>query len=133
MEDLDWELNTSELCKKANSRISLLVQIKICWYMSTEYLLKTCISFIRCLRVCLCGIALATLTVNQTCELERVQKTCFRVTLGREHKGVWDWNVQAWYRQRKTVSILWKKCLLNTNHRSLFMRNILLHNHNLGE
>ena len=64
MEDLDWELNTSELCKKANSRISLLVQIKICWYMSTEYLLKTCISFIRCLRVCLCGIELSTRPVH---------------------------------------------------------------------
>ena len=44
-EDLDLELNTSELCKKAYSKISLLFKLKYVG-MSTEDLLKTYISII---------------------------------------------------------------------------------------
>ena len=34
-----------------------------------------------------CVVWHSTLTVNQTCALERVQKTCLRVILGREYRG----------------------------------------------
>ena len=74
-EDLDWELNTLELCKKAYSRISLLCKLKYVG-LSTQDLLKTYISFIRCLLEYACVVWHSTLTVNQTCALERVQKTC---------------------------------------------------------
>ena len=49
-EDLDWELNSSEQCKKAYSQISLLCKLKYVG-ISTQDLLKTFISFIRCLQV----------------------------------------------------------------------------------
>ena len=74
-EDLDWELNTLELCKKAYSRISLLCKLKYVG-LSTQDLLKTYISFIRVLLEYACVVWHSTLTVNQICALERVQKTC---------------------------------------------------------
>ena len=46
--------------------------------MSSEDLLKTYISFIRCL---------LEYAFNQTYALERVQKTCLKVILGREYEG----------------------------------------------
>ena len=60
-EDLDWELNTSELCKKAYSRIYLVRKSKYV-LVSTQGLLKTFISFILSLLdgVCLCGLTLHT-------------------------------------------------------------------------
>ena len=82
-EDLNWKLNTSELCKKAYSRICKLKYVG----MSTEDLLKTYISFICCLPEYSCVVWHSTLTVNQTCALERVQKTCLMVILGREYRG----------------------------------------------
>ena len=117
-EDLDWVLNTSELCKKAYSRISLLCKLKYVG-MSTQDLLKTFISFIRCLLEYACVVWHSKLTVNQTCALERVQKTC----LGREYRGE--------VRREKLSLSFGKKCLLSVNHRSLFPRNISLHNYNL--
>jgi len=44
-------------------------------------------SFIRCLLEYACVAWHSTLTVNQTCALERVQKTCLRVIRGREYRG----------------------------------------------
>ena len=55
--------------------------------MSTQDPLKTYISFIRCLLEYACVVWHSTLTVNQTCALERVQKTCLRVILDREYIG----------------------------------------------
>ena len=60
-EDLDWELNTSELCKKAYSRISLLcMQIKICWYVFSGSTQNLYIVYTLPTGVCLCGLALNT-------------------------------------------------------------------------
>ena len=136
-EDLDWELNTSELCKKAYSRISLLCKLKYVG-MSTQDLLKTYISFIRCLLEYACVVWHSTLTVNQTCALERVQKTCLRVILGRDYEGYESAlevsNLETLEVRREKLCLSFgKKCLLSSNHRSLFPRNIPLHNHNLRE
>ena len=142
IEDLDWELDSLELCKKAYSQISLLVQSKICWYVywrstpkmayswifllvqsktcwywrSTKDLLQTCISFIGCL-LKYASVWSGTGHFNG----QPVQKTCLRVILGNEYKGLWDctWNVQAWYlievRREKLCLSYENKCLLNTN------------------
>ena len=82
-EDLDWELNTSEMFINAHSRISLLCKLKYVG-MSTEDLLKTYISFKRCLLEYACVVWHSTLTVNQTCALERVQKILSREYIGYE-------------------------------------------------
>ena len=78
------------------------------------------------------------LTVSQTCALERVQKICLRVILGREYIGyesaleVSKLETIEVRREKRCLSF-GGKCLLNSNNRSLFPRNISLHNHNLRE
>ena len=55
------------------------------------------------------------LTVNQTCALERVQKTCLRVRLGREYRGyesalkVSNLERLEVRREKKSLSIVWEK------------------------
>ena len=134
-ENLDWELNMSELCIKAYFQISLLCKLKYVG-MSTQDLLKTYIWFIRVLLEYVCVVWHSTLKVNQTWTLERVQKTCLRVILGREYRG---YESALEVSNLETLEIHWEKlclsfgekCLLSSNHRSLFPRNIPLHNHNL--
>ena len=76
----------------------------------------------------------STLKVNQTC----VQKTCLKVILGREYRK-YESALEVLYldtlvMQGKKLCLLFgNKCLLSSNHRSLFPRNIPLHNHNLRE
>ena len=117
-EDLDWELNTLELCKKAYSRISLLSKLKYVG-LSTQDLLKTYISFIRVLLEYACVVWHSTLTVNQICALERVQKPCLRVILGREYRGYESAlevsNLETLEVRREKL-LFGKKCLLSSNH-----------------
>ena len=104
----------------------LAVQIKICWYVysgSTQnlYIVYT--------------LPTGVLTVNQTCAIERVQKTCFSVILAREYiYRIWVcmYNLEILEVRRKKLSF-GKKWLLNSNLRSLFPRKIPLHNHNHWE
>ena len=74
------------------------------------------------------------MTVNQTCALERVQKTCPRVILGREYRGYESAlevsNLETLEVRREKLCLSFgKKYLLSSNNRSLFPRNIPLHNH----
>ena len=125
--DLDWELNTSELCKKAYSWISSLCKLKYVG-MSTP---GSTPNFYAAYWSSL--VWHSTLMVNQTCALEGVQKTCFREILGGEYIG-YESNLETLeVRRQKLCLSFGKKCLLNSKHRSLFPWNIPLHNHNLRE
>ena len=122
------------MCKKEYSRISLLCKLKYVG-MSTQDLLKTFLSF---LLEYACVVWHSKLTVNQTCALERMQKTCLRVILGREYWEYMSLHLKCITLKHlkfveKTLSIVWEKCLSSSNHRSLFPRNISLHNYNLRE
>ena len=98
--------------------------------MGAKDLLKIYISFIRCLLEYACVVWHSTLTVNQTCTLERVQKTCLRAILGREYRGyesaleVSNLEPLEVHREKLCLSF-GGKCLLSLNHRSLFPRIFL--------
>ena len=74
-ESLSWERNTKEICMKAYSRISMLTKLKYAG-VSIEDLLDIYILFIRSTTE-YCSVAFhSSLTVDQTTDLERIQKTC---------------------------------------------------------
>ena len=80
-EDLSWEKNTKEICRKSYSRMSMLTKLK---YIGTsiEYFLEIYVLFIRSISE-YCSVAYhSSLTVSQSTDLERIQKTCLKIILG---------------------------------------------------
>jgi hypothetical protein len=68
-EDLSWDRNTKEMCRRAYCRMSMLTKLKYVG-VSTEDLIDIFILFIR------------SLTVAQATDIERIQKTSLKVILG---------------------------------------------------
>ena len=80
-EDLGWEKNTREVCKKAFSRVSVQSKLKYAG-ISTEDLIVIYTLFIRSLTE-YCSVAFhSALTENQSHKLEAIQSTCLKVILG---------------------------------------------------
>ena len=83
-EDLKWERNTKEICRKAYSRIALLTKLKYVG-VSIDDLLDIYILMIRSLTE-YCSVAFhSSLTVGQATDIERIQKTCLKVILGENY------------------------------------------------
>ena len=80
-QDLSWGKNTSEMCRKAYSRVSMLTKLKYVG-VSEEDLIEIFVLFIRSVLE-YCAVAFhSSLTVEQATDIERVQKTCLRIILG---------------------------------------------------
>ena len=80
-EDLSWDKNTQEMCRKAFSRISMLTKLRYVG-VNTEDLIEIYVLFIRSITE-YCAVAWhSSLTVEQSTDIERIQKTCLRVILG---------------------------------------------------
>ena len=80
-EDLSWERNTKEICRKAFSRISMLTKLRYVG-VSTEDLIEIYILFIRSVTE-YCAVAFhSSLTVAQATDIERIQRTSLKVILG---------------------------------------------------
>ena len=79
-EDLGWEENTKQICRKAYTRVSLLTKLKHIG-ISIEDLLTIYILFIRSLTE-YCSVAFHTsLTIRQADKIEAIQKNCLRIIL----------------------------------------------------
>ena len=79
-ENLTWNLNTQELCKKAYARISMLTKLKYVG-VSIDDLIEVYVLFIRSL-VEYCSVLWhSRLTQELVYDLERVQKICLRIIL----------------------------------------------------
>ena len=80
-EDLSWDRNTREMCRKAYSRMSMLTKLRYVG-VSTEDLVDIYILFIRSITE-YCDFSFhSSLTVTQATDIERIQKTCLKVILG---------------------------------------------------
>ena len=79
-EDLSWDLNSQEMCKKAYKRITLLTKLKYVGVSTTD-LVTIYTLFIRsCLEYC--SVVFHSSLTKQQCEMiERVQKICLKVVL----------------------------------------------------
>ena len=83
-EDLSWAKNTKELCRKAYSRMSMLTKLRYVG-VSTEDLIEIYILFIRSTTE-YCSVAFhSSLTIEQSTDIERVQKTSLKVILGESY------------------------------------------------
>ena len=80
-EDLSWQKNTQEICRKAYARLSMLTKLKYVG-VSTEDLIDIYILYIRSLTEYCATAFHSSLTLEQSTDLERSHKTCLRVILG---------------------------------------------------
>ena len=79
-EDMSWSRNTTEICRKAYSRLGMLTKLKYVG-VSTEDLLNIYILFIRsCAEYC-SVVYHSRLTADHITSLERIQKTCLKIIL----------------------------------------------------
>ena len=81
---LDWARNTSEICKKAYARVSMLTKLKYAG-VKTEELLNIFLLYIRSVLEYCSVLWHSTLTGEQTHDIERVQKTCLKIILGADY------------------------------------------------
>ena len=83
-EDLSWDRNTKEMCRKAYSRMSMLTKLKYVG-VKTEDLIEIYTLFIRSITE-YCAVAFhSSLTVAQATDIERIQKTSLKVILGENY------------------------------------------------
>ena len=83
-DDLKFERNTQDICKRAFARISMLTKLKYVG-VSTPDLVDVFSLFIRSLLEYCCVVWHSTLTQEQSYDIERVQRTALKVILGEEY------------------------------------------------
>jgi hypothetical protein len=84
-EDMSWSRNTTEICRKAYSRLGMLTKLKYVG-VSTEDLLNIYILFIRSCAAEYCSVVYhSRLTVDHITSLERIQKTCLKIILSESY------------------------------------------------
>ena len=81
---LDWDKNTREMCKKAYARMTMLTKLK---YVGTPVydLLDIYNLYIRSVLEYCCVVWHSTLTLQQSTNIENVQKLCLKIILGSEY------------------------------------------------
>ena len=83
-DDLSWDKNCQEICKRAYARLSLITKLKYVG-VSTNHLLDIYILFIRSV-VEYCSVAFhSSLTQQQSNKLEKIQKVCLKVIYGEDY------------------------------------------------
>ena len=126
-EDLSWERNTTEICRKAYSRMSMLTKLKHAG-VSTDDLLDVYKLFIRTITE-YCAVSFhSSLTVSQATDIERIQKVCLKIILGCEYTTNSDALDMVGLdtlhdRREKRCLDFAKKCLKHPVHKRLFPIN----------
>ena len=83
---LDWDKNTREICRKAYARMTMLTKLKYVG-INKDDLLNIYILYIRSLLEYCSVVWHSTLTLEQSSNLEGVQRLCLKVILGSEYNG----------------------------------------------
>ena len=80
-DDLRWDKNTKAICQKSYARMSMLTKLRYAG-VKTEDLIQIYVLHIRSLTEYCATAFHSSLTVEQSQDLERIQKTCLKVILG---------------------------------------------------
>ena len=83
-EDLTWDVNVKETCKKAYTRTQMLTKLKFAGIANVELVLIYKL-FIRSLTEYCSVVYHTSLTIELKRNLELVQKTCLRIILGNRY------------------------------------------------
>ena len=85
-DNLKWDLNTADICKRAYARISMITKLKYVGVSEDDLIDVYCL-YVRSLLEYCCVVWHSTLTLEQSADLERVQKTSLKIILGDRYSG----------------------------------------------
>ena len=85
-DDLSWDENCKNICRKAYSRIGMLTKLKYAG-VSVEHLIEIYVLMIRSVTEYCAVVFHSTLTEKQSQKIEMIQKTCLRIILGEMYMG----------------------------------------------
>ena len=124
---LDWEKNTREICRKAYARMSMLTKLK---YVGVPILdlVDIYVLYIRSVLEYCSVVWHSTLTEYQSNCIEKVQKVCLKIILGKEYVSyegaLKDCGLQTLVVRREERCLKFAlKCLLHPRHASMFPIN----------
>ena len=126
-DSLGWGKNTTAICVKAYSRVSMLTKLKYIG-VKVEDLLDIYVLFIRSV-VEYCSVAFhSSLTIEQTNDLERIQKVCLKIILGDnfvDYSAALEMTgLETLYLRRETRVLNFSlKCLKHPVNKNLFPLN----------
>ena len=126
-EDLSWDKNCQEICRKAYSRLSMITKLKYLG-VSTKDLLDIYILFIRSVTEYCSVVFHSSLTQQQNNKLEKIQKTCLKVIYGDEYEDYESALAKSGLqklseRRLKRCLDFSLKCLSNPKMRKMFPEN----------
>ena len=123
-EDLGWDKNTKEICKKAYSRVSMLTKLKYVG-INTEELINIYKLFIRSVTEYCSVVFHSSLTQLQSNKIENIQKTCLKIILSDNYvsynAALEMCNLSTLHDRRQSHCRKFSlKCLNNPQSRKLF-------------
>ena len=133
-DDLKWEENTANIVKKANSRMELLRKVAS-FGTSAEELKNIYILFIRSILEQSATVWHSSLTAENSDDLERVQKSAFKVILQDKFNGYKNalivLELDTLSERRKQLCLNFaQKCLNNKKTKQMFPLNNKTHTMN---
>ena len=127
---LDWQKNTHEICKKAYARMTMITKLKYVG-IPLEDLIEIYTLYVRSALEYCSVVWHSTLTKEQEADIERVQKLCMKIILGREYTSYDDsltkCGLEKLSTRRETRCLKFGlKSLLHPVHSQLFPVNPLV-------
>ena len=134
-ENMSWDKNISEICKKAYARIRMLSKLKYVGTNQKDLVLLYSLHIRSITEYCATAFH-SSLTVKQSNKLEAIQKTCLRIILGEDYTsydaalsstGLLSLNAR---REKRELSFA-LKCAKHPTNRSMFPLNPSQEPHNV--
>ena len=85
-DDLKWDSNMADICKRAYARLSMITKLKYVGVGNRDLVDIYCL-FVRSLLEYCSVVWHSTLTLEQSLDIERVQKTSMKIILGDQYPG----------------------------------------------
>ena len=131
-EDMSWEKNISEICKKAYSRVKMLSKLKYVGTKKKDLILLYCLHIRSITEYCSTAFH-SSLTLKQANKLESIQKTCLRIILCEDYisyeSALISTNLLSLKQRREKKEISFAlKCTKHPTNSNLFPLNFTMIN-----
>ena len=126
-EDLKFERNTVDICRRAFARISMITKLKYVGVPEDD-LLDIYKLFVRSLLEYCCVVWHSSLTQAQDYDIERVQRTALKVILGNDYEdyqtALERFGIKTLSSRRESRCLSFGiKCVKHPKHKSMFPLN----------
>ena len=118
---LDCDKNTREMCRKAYARMTMVTKLKYVG-VPTSDLIEIYILYIRSILEYCSTVWHSTLIVDQSKQIEGVQKLCLKIILGTEYAGYdaalkqCGLDILSVRRQKNAYSLHLNACYIQSTH-----------------